>query len=151
MRRTLLASVLCLAGLFLGDVRSSAQPLPAGAGKGQPPIVSVPAPVIRPVPDGEALPPPKTLTPAPLPTAPTVAVMAPRDFAKMFVPGPGNYEVIFLHPCSKKPVLVPFTLPPGQPKISYCCNSLLFDYGRCGEVEIRFKLGGKVVVTTIAR
>jgi hypothetical protein len=30
--------------------------------------------------------------------------------------------------------------------VSYCLNSLVFDYGR-HEVEIRFKLGGKVVVT----
>jgi hypothetical protein len=115
------------------------------------PIVSVPAPLVRLLPDGDELPQPRVLTsptaPTPAPTPPVTAI-PPREFAKFFKAAPGNYEVLFEHPINKKPVIVPFTLPPGQPRVSYVGHALLFEYGQHHEVEIRFKLGGKVVVTS---
>jgi hypothetical protein len=125
----------------------------------EPVVVSKFIPAVRPADadsDGEALPPPKVLPgskvvagskevpPPPQPIA--VAPIHPRDFAKMFKPAGGTYEVLFLHPISKQAMSIVFDLPPGNPRVSYCCNSLLFDYGR-HEVEIRFQLGNKVKVT----
>jgi hypothetical protein len=127
----------------------------------EPPIVSTSRPVVRPEMDGETLPAPKVvrtgMSSGPTtqpdvvvgpPPQPVVAPILPRDFAKTFKPGPepATYEVLFLHPVSRQCVNVCFNLPPGCPRVSYCLGSLVFDYGR-HEVEIRFKLGGKVVVT----
>jgi hypothetical protein len=130
----------------------------AASGKttAEPPIVSTSRPAVRPETESETLPPPKVLEPgmaktpgvvvgpAPQPVAP----VRPRDFAKTFKPGPepGSYDVLFLHPVNKEPVKVHFDLPAGNPEVSYWGGSLVFDYGR-HEVEIRFKLGGRVVVT----
>jgi hypothetical protein len=182
MRRTLLWSVLALAGFILGTSPSSAdvivtgplgrqvvvsspadvrvgpgvyvaparsvmvaQPLPpVKAGNGN--IVSVPMAVVRPQLEGEPIPPPKGLGVMPVQPPPVVAIL-PRDFAKHFKPAQGNYEVTFLHPVTKCPVTVCFTLPCGPGCVYCCCNCLVFDYGR-HEVEIRFKIGGKVVVTS---
>jgi hypothetical protein len=132
-------------GFAIGTRAIAAQPQP-GEKVGQPDIVSTPAPVVRLGTDGETLPPPKVLMPGSSSAVPVVAVL-PRDFAKTFQPAPGNYEVTFLHPHSKQPVTVAFILPPGQPRVSYVGNVLRFDYGR-QDVEIRFKLGGRVAVTT---
>jgi hypothetical protein len=125
------------------------------------PIVSTSKPVARPEAEGETLPPPKVLRPGmgtvpptqpgivvnPVPPPVALAIL-PRDLAKTFKPGPepASYEVLFLHPVSRQPVKVCFDLPPGCPRVSYCLGSLVMDYGR-HEVEIRFKLGGSVVVT----
>ena len=122
----------------------------------EPPIVSTSRPAVRPETESDTLPPPKVLKPGMAATAngevgpvpqPVVAPVLPRDFAKTFKPGPapGSYEVLFLHPVSKEPVKVRFDLPPGYPEVSYWGGSLVFDYGR-HEVEIRFKLRGRVVV-----
>ena len=132
-------------GIAIGTPAIPAQPQPSTK-VGQPDIVSTPAPLMRLGPDGETLPAPKVLMPGTSSAVPVVAVL-PRDFAKMFKPNPGNYEVTFLHPHSKQPVTVAFILPPGQPRVSYVGNVLRFDYGR-QDVEIRFKLGGRVAVTT---
>jgi hypothetical protein len=136
-------------------------PPPTKATSSEAPIVSTSRPVVRPEMEGDTLPPPKVLRagmgsvpttqpgivvgPAP---QPVVAPILPRDFAKTFKPGPApaTYEVLFLHPVSRQCVTVCFDLPPGCPRVSYCLGSLVFDYGR-HEVEVRFKLGGKVVVS----
>jgi hypothetical protein len=133
-----------------GKVVYPAPALPAPSR--EPVIVSKPAPVVRPDMEGDTLPPPKVLAPGPgvgglpVPVPAVVTPILPRDFAKSFRPAPGNYEVTFLHPINRKPVTVDFSLPPGNPRVSYCCNSLRFDYGR-HDVEIRFQLGGRVRVT----
>jgi hypothetical protein len=101
------------------------------------PIVSVPSPV-----------PPVAPTPGqvfvPAPVVPVV--MTHQDFARVFKPAPGRYEVTLLHPGSKNPVRVCFTLPDGDPQVRVHRRELVFDYGR-HEVEIRFALGGRVRVT----
>jgi hypothetical protein len=139
----------------LGSGTTVSAPAPVAARTGptttEPPIVSTSRPVVRPEMEVDILPLPQVLPPAKGSVAlstPTLAVapIPPRDFAKIIKPVPGRYEVLFQHPVNKQPVNVSFELPPGTPRVSYCLNSLVFDYGR-HEVEIRFKLGGKVVVT----
>jgi hypothetical protein len=123
-----------------------------GKAADEPEIVSKPLPVIRPVPDTEILPLPKVLpggkTPAPV-LATKASPISPSDFVKNFKPaaGAGNYDVLFLHPVSQKPVNVKFDLPAGKPRVSFRANSLVFDYGR-REVEIRFQPKGQVQVTS---
>ena len=140
----------------LGSGTTKSVPAPAVSRTGpttpEPPIVSTSRPVVRPEMEVDTLPLPQVLPPVKgsvsLSTPPPAAAapIPPRDFAKIIKPAPGRYEVLFQHPVNKQSVNVGFELPPGTPRVSYCCNSLVFDYGR-HEVEIRFKLGGKVVVT----
>lgn len=99
------------------------------------------------------LPPPKPLEPAPV--DPSAARPAPvlvvhpishGDFARMFKPAPGNYEVVFIHPVKGCPVRVCFSLPPGNPCVICSRRELVFDYG-CRTVRIHFKLlCGRVAV-----
>jgi hypothetical protein len=156
MRRTLLVSVLSLQGLFLGTAAACADVIVSGPFGRRLVVVSSPTDVrVGPgvyVGPGPAVvpppppPPPKMFDPPPIVSAPTPAgPIAPRDFVTAFRPVPGTHEVTFLHPYSNKPVTVVFVLPEGQPQVSYVGNSLLFDYGQ-HDVEIRFKIGGKVVV-----
>jgi hypothetical protein len=165
MRRTLLVGVLSLVGFVLGasatwaDViitgpfgRQIIVPSPSDVRVGPgvyvgPRPASMPAKPLPPAKlpdDAEPLPPPKVL-PGSVPAAPSA--ITPSDFVKTFKPVPGTHEVTFLHPNSKKPVTVAFVLPEGQPRVLYIGNALVFDYGK-QEVEIRFKIGGKVVVSS---
>jgi hypothetical protein len=90
------------------------------------------------------LPIPVEATPAPRP----LAVRAPTltEFAAVFKPAPGRYEVDIEHPMTGKPVRVSFTLPPGAPKrVIVHKRELEFDY-RGKQVTIRFLRGGEVRV-----
>lgn len=109
-----------------------------------------------PVPD-PTLPPPR-LIPGPMPRADVPPVLVPpapvvlramthQEFAACFKPTPGCHEALLIHPGSGCPVLVRFTLPPGCPRVCVSRRELTFDYGGCKEVEIRFKLFGKVSVS----
>ena len=86
-----------------------------------------------------------------VPQAPPPSIVLPvkplthQEFAKIFQPLPGNYQVVLIHPGSRQPVQVSFTLPPGNPRVRVHHRDLVFDYGR-HEVEIRFALHGKVRV-----
>src|SRR5262245_46209654 len=64
------------------------------------------------------------------------------DFCRSFKPGPGQYEVLFIHPVKCCPVWVCFTLPPGCGTPKVCCDkrNLVFDYGCNGAVVVHFKL-----------
>jgi hypothetical protein len=94
----------------------------------------------------ELPPPPQTiLVPAWQGSAPA-RVLTHREFAASFRPQPGNYEVMLLHPYTRCPVKVCFTLPPGCLKeVEVDRNELQFDYGKF-EVEVRFKRSGRVEV-----
>jgi len=92
------------------------------------------------------LPPPAVLPVSPAAQVP-VRVVTLEEFAATFRPAPGTYEITFLHPRKKCPVNVTFTLPPGCPKMRVHRCDIEFDYGK-HEVEIRFGLCGKVMVTT---
>jgi hypothetical protein len=72
--------------------------------------------------------------------------MTHAEFARVFRPVAGTYEVVLLHPHSGQPVQVCFTLPPGFPKkIRVERNELEYDYGDF-EVEIRFYHNGRARV-----
>ena len=74
-----------------------------------------------------------------MPVMPAPKPITVDDFAATFKPLPGTYEVTFLHPCSKCPVNVTFTLPPGCPKMIVSKRDIYFDYGK-SYVDIRFRL-----------
>jgi len=82
-----------------------------------------------------------------LPALPAASIMTPEQFARVFKPLPGKYEVTLIHPGSKRPVAVCFTLPEGCPRVTAHHRDLIFDYGR-QEVHVRFAIGGRVKVTT---
>jgi hypothetical protein len=71
--------------------------------------------------------------------------MTPDEFARAFQPVAGTHEVVLLHPRTKNPVKVVFTLPEGTPRVSVGRRDLRFDYGR-DQVRIVFAIGGGVRV-----
>jgi hypothetical protein len=143
MSRAWGVGLLVVAGLLAGSV--SAQP-PVVVPGGPPPVVvpQPPVPVPAPVPPGAIVPvppnPPVVLTPAP--------PMTHREFARIFKPMPGRYEVVLIHPGSRRPVHICFTLPEGCPRVRVHHRELVFDYGHHHEVVIRFALAGRVRVVT---
>ena len=165
MLRTFAAGLLALAGLASWTAAGRAQivsvrtpfvsvkvgprfiPGIAVAVPGQvpPPVVQEPIPLAPPprVVPGPAIP-PADFVPAPAPIA--LRPMTHQQFAACFKPTPGCHEALLIHPGSGCPVLVRFTLPPGCPRVCVAKRELTFDYGGCKEVEIRFKLFGKVGV-----
>jgi hypothetical protein len=111
------------------------------------PSVVAPAPAVQPpttLPGPVVSVPSQLLPPAVLPAA---SIMTPEQFARVFKPLPGKYEVTLIHPGSKRPVTVCFTLPDGCPRVTAHHRDLIFDYGR-QEVHVRFAIGGRVRVTT---
>jgi hypothetical protein len=91
----------------------------------------------------EPLPPPATPPVAPAPAALSVA-----EFARVFQPLPGNYEVTLIHPRTGCPVTVNFSLPAGYcvTKVKATRHSLRFDIDHRRDVVIEFRLNGKVDV-----
>ena len=97
---------------------------------------------------GDAPPPPpagETVIPA-LPPGPPVHGMTLCEFAAIFKPAPGHYEVYLQHPCKECPVKVCFTLPCGCPKVHVTKRELVFEYGCFEKVKIRMTLCGDVRV-----
>jgi hypothetical protein len=74
-----------------------------------------------------------------------VRPLTPEEFVRSFRPIPGTHETVLLHPWSKTPVKVTFTLPAGTPRVSATRRDILFDYGRY-RVHVVFALGGAVRV-----
>ncbi len=105
------------------------------------PVLVPAAPAVIQVQDVHVLPPPALLaTPAP------IRPLTHAEFARVFQPIPGHHQVVLLHPFTKCPVQVCFTLPPGCPKkVRVDRGELEFDYGR-REIEIRFARNGTVRV-----
>ena len=63
------------------------------------------------------LPPPGQVEPArPVPGQQLPVVLTLTDFSRTFTPLPGKHQVWLIHPSTKQPVLVCFTLPPGRMK-----------------------------------
>ena len=95
----------------------------------------------------QPLPPPRIMPADPVP--PTMTLERPFllcEFAQVFKPAPGNYDVLMIHPVTGCPIRVCFTLPPGCPRVCVGKRTLDFDYGCCS-VTIRFTLlCGKVRV-----
>jgi hypothetical protein len=136
MSRTLSVGLLSLSALLAPGLGALAQSPPV-----PPPPVPVPTPPgpppgsVVPLPPG---PPPVVLTPAP--------PMTHQEFARIFKPLPGKYEVVLIHPGSHRPVPVCFTLPEGCPRVKVHRRELVFDYGRRHQVAIRFAVHGRVRV-----
>jgi hypothetical protein len=75
-----------------------------------------------------------------------VRYLTHREFAAAFRPLPGNYEVMLLHPYTRRPVKVCFTLPPGRIKeVDADPSEIRFDYGDW-ELEVHFKRDGRVTL-----
>ena len=84
--------------------------------------------------------------PGELPPPPHVLPLTHYEFAKVFQPRAGNYEVELLHPYSKRPVQIRFTLPYALlEEIDVKRDELKFEYDDY-EVEIDFKKNGRVEV-----
>jgi hypothetical protein len=111
-------------------------------------VVGRPAPGVPVIVDGPAPPPEGVLLHPPRPAEGSVVLqaMTHRDFARVFQPAAGTYEVLLIHPDTCCPVKVCFTLPCGCPKkVRVERHELEFDYGKT-EVEIRFRRDGTVKV-----
>jgi hypothetical protein len=92
----------------------------------QPPVLPAPTPV--------------------LPAQPVPVALCLADFSRAFTPLPGKHEVWFVHPCTKQPVLVCFTLPAGRMKrFEVEDRDVEFHFDKC-EVRIEFRKNGKVDV-----
>lgn len=120
-----------------------------------PPVVTVPPapqPFVPPAGEPFVPPAPRPVPPEPqgngTPAPEIVArhrVLSHQEFARSFTPAAGSYEVEMIHPASKQPVRVNFTLPAGQPKVTVSRRAIEFDYGQ-RQVEIRFVANGRVQV-----
>ena len=102
-----------------------------------------------PLPDGS---PPVPLDARPARSVPEVTVVSAvtiDEFVRTFksVPGRATYEVVFVHPCTCKPVKVCIELP-GCPKCVRCGKTeIVFRYGLCKKpVTVTFCRDGAVLV-----
>jgi hypothetical protein len=110
-------------------------------------VISQPAPVEELLPPlSSRVVPRDWLSPRPEPSALAGKPLTLAEFAERFKPAPGSYEVVLIHPVSKAPVAVRFTLPNGAPKaVRALPRQLVFNYGR-DAVRLRFKADGSVKV-----
>jgi hypothetical protein len=84
--------------------------------------------------------------PPPEPYAASPKGLTLAEFAGSFQPAAGPHEAVLIHPVSKAPVKVRFTLPAGTPrKVRVHRRELVFDYGR-QRVKVRFVADGNVRV-----
>ena len=81
----------------------------------------------------------------PAPEAAGIA-QTPQQFAATFVPVEGKYEAVFLHPSTKQPVRVWFTLPRGHWQVFAAPKAVVFLSPQFGRVQLYFKGNGRVVV-----
>jgi hypothetical protein len=85
------------------------------------------------------------MTPPPS-DAPAVTI---EEFVRTFksVPGRATYEVVFVHPCTCKPVKVCIDLPDCPKRIKYGKTEIVFRYGLCKKpVTVTFCRDGGVLV-----
>jgi hypothetical protein len=112
------------------------------------PVVIAPAvrvqpqvvPVVRPVAVPVAVPQPVFVPQPP-------AAISLGDFSRFFTPTPGKHHVWVIHPVTRQPVEVCFTLPPGQLKeFKVDRREIRFEFRGGYEVEIEFRHNGTVRV-----
>jgi hypothetical protein len=70
-----------------------------------------------------------------------------KEFALNFNPTVGKHEEVFIHPWTKQPVRVWFTLPRGKWLVSANSRSVSFISKESGGVEILFQPFGKVTIS----
>ncbi len=151
MRGVLVLVVVALAADARADVLIRRRPVLIRV-DGPPVVVQTQAPPV------EVQPPPgvplEIAPPAqPIPLPGSVPVLPGRpltvkEFVCSFQPTRGTHSVVLLHPFTKCPVNVCFTLPPGcgKVKVKKCLRErIVFDFGR-KEVEIVFLRKGGVLV-----
>jgi hypothetical protein len=103
--------------------------------------VPINAPVEAPLPPAQVLP-----TPVPSPVPGTlIRPIPPQEFVAGFKPfKEGNYEVIFLHPCTLQPVKVCFELPVCPRRVNASKDRIDFRWGLLKGVSIIFERDGSV-------
>lgn len=110
----------------------------------------VPVPVLRPVVVPVAVPvvvPQPVLRPQPVFVPPPPQAVTLGDFSRFFAPTPGKHHVWIVHPVTRQPVEVCFTLPPGQLKeFKVERREIRFEFRGGFEVEIEFRNNGTVKV-----
>ena len=110
-----------------------------------PPVATTTEELPVPTSPGPVLPSPP-VTVLPTPRSVPVHYLTHREFAASFRPVPGNYEVMMVHPYTRRPVKVCFSLPPGPIRcVDADRNELRFDYGSW-ELEVHFKRDGRVAL-----
>jgi len=67
-----------------------------------------------------------------------------QEFALHFIPTVGKHEEVFIHPWTKQPVRVWFTLPRGKWEVTANTHSLAFTSKDSGRVQLIFQPFGKV-------
>lgn len=116
-----------------------------------PPAKAVSAPIQSPLPPVQVVPPVGSV-PAPQPLPPTgpltvVRPITPKEFVAGFKPfQAGNYEVVFLHPCTLQPVKVCFELPVCPRRVNASKDIIDFRWGLFKGVSIFFERDGTVRV-----
>lgn len=110
----------------------------------QPPGVPREIPIPQPLPSpGQSVPVP---LPLPQPAQPVPVALTIAEFSRTFTPLPGKHAVWFVHPTTKQPVLVCFTLPEGRLKRFEVDDRWIdFHFDKC-KVKIDFRRNGKVDV-----
>jgi hypothetical protein len=107
----------------------------------QPQVVPVAVPVVVPQPV------PVLRPPFPVPQPPVPAAISLADFSRVFTPTPGKHHVWVIHPVTRQPVEVCFTLPPGQLReFKVDRREIRFEFRGGYEVEIEFRHNGTVRV-----
>jgi hypothetical protein len=104
----------------------------------QPPIpLPLPQPAPQPVPQ----------LPQPIPQpVPAPRALTLTEFSRYFTPIPGKHDVWVVHPDTRRPVLVCFTLPDGRMRqFEVEDRSIRFEFNKC-DVEIEFRKNGTVKV-----
>jgi hypothetical protein len=68
------------------------------------------------------------------------------QFTSTFIAREGKHVAVFVHPWTKQPVRVWFTLPHGKWQVSHASHSVIFLSAQYGRVQIVFQPFGKVAV-----
>jgi hypothetical protein len=112
------------------------------------PVVT-PVPIVRPVPIVAPVVPVIPAIPQPIviPIQPVPQAVTLTDFSRFFAPTPGRHDVWIVHPVTRQPVKVCFTLPPGKLKeLDVGSRSIRFEFRGGSEVRIDFRNNGTVRV-----
>ena len=105
-----------------------------------PPVVVVPVPVPVPTYPNVGYP----IRPV-TPVQPQAVTLG--EFSRFFTPTPGRHDVWVVHPVTRQPVKVCFTLPPGRlQEFEVDRRTIRFEFRNGQEVEIEFRNNGTVRV-----
>jgi hypothetical protein len=111
-----------------------------------PPVVVQPRVVVQPqLPSLFTYRPPTYLSVPVVPVAPQALTLG--EFSRFFTPTPGKHDVWVVHPSTRQPVKVCFTLPPGKLReFDVTRHAIRFEFSHGHEVDIVFHHNGTVNV-----